>query len=180
LRIWSRDLIKVVLLAILACPRAFSDASNPPIEKRVESAFVFQFTKFIEWPSLEGPNFSICIVDDAELQSLMNEITRDKSISGHPIKIEAYNKSQISEKFDACEVLVLPKGRDHGVLDFLHQFKGKNTLVVTYGQDLAKEGAGINFYLSEDRLKFEINQGVLSKTSIRPSGQLLKLARLVN
>jgi hypothetical protein len=59
------------------------------------------------------------------------------------------------------------------------KLKGSASLIVAHARDFAKLGAMINFYLDDERLRFEINPAALKRENLQAGSQLLNLAKLV-
>src|SRR5258705_7456711 len=84
-----RGIVRVLLLGVLmlAPVRVFAQELD---EYAVKAAFIFNFTKFIEWPAQtlnSSPVFVIGILGDDPFGSLIDEVTKGKKVKGREIQI---------------------------------------------------------------------------------------------
>jgi hypothetical protein len=166
--------IGCIVIALGAFPPARARADN--LEAKVEAAFIFQFTRFIEWPPKEG-NFVIAVVEDASLATLIEQTAKGKSVATRPIAVRGVSWDDAPDA--ACEIMVFPAGGREKVLRSLKKLKQSSCLTVSYGDGLATAGVAVNFFRQGPNLKFEVNSKVASGKSLKVSSQLLKLAKVV-
>src|SRR5450631_2903001 len=84
-----------VLVAVLALAFAssFVRAQNSPLtEDQIKAGFLFNFTKFVEWPpeSFGDANapMVIGIVGDSAIEKLLMEVAAGKSVNGRPVVVK--------------------------------------------------------------------------------------------
>jgi hypothetical protein len=70
----------------------------------------------------------------------------------------------------------LPRSERAGLLE---KCRGKPVLLVGEVEGLAVEGACINFYLQDKKVRFEINTDAVAEASLQISASVLKLAKIV-
>jgi hypothetical protein len=63
--------------------------------------------------------------------------------------------------------------------DILEKTSGKGTLIISEKNGYAVQGAGINFVIIKQKLKFEANVKALNAAGLTASSQLLKLAIII-
>lgn len=84
------------------------------------------------------------------------------------------------EEVGPCEMLFLSDAFAPQIEE-LNRFLGsRNVLTVADTPGLGARGAAVNFYMSDDKLRFEINRESLKRSGLYVSSQLLKLATLVD
>jgi len=168
---------------------SFSEPANPTPEAgdvsraKLETAFIYQFTNYIEWSARdpaqqEARPFVITILGDSPIENEFNELSKAKKVKNRPIKVlRVASAKLISKESDIVFVAT-------GSVDVLHEVvskaKGSGALIVSDSQGFATEGAMINFFLDDGRLRFEINRHKLEGEHLVMSSQLLKLAKLVD
>jgi len=59
------------------------------------------------------------------------------------------------------------------------KLKNKSTLIITNGEQMAKQGAAINFVVVDGHPKFEMNKAVFENHHLKVSSALATLAILV-
>src|SRR5262249_27147931 len=112
------------------------------------------------------------VVENAELSQALSEATDGKTIGSRKLEV----KPTGFEKGD--EVVVLIPGKDDPK-PLLSKFKGCHCLVITKKEGMAEAGATINFYQSEDRLRFEVNLKTARDEGVELESQLLRLGQVV-
>ena len=71
-------------LALVAAP-AFAQAT---LENDVKATFLYNFTKFIEWPpsaASEGTPLRLCVLADAEFTRAVDRTIAGESVDGRPL-----------------------------------------------------------------------------------------------
>lgn len=148
---------------------------------RVKAAFIYQFTKYIEWPDqysvgVEQEAFLIEVVGDSPIFESLQELAKVKRVKDDPIKVVFVEN--ISDLEPANFVIV--NSSDESVLRRIREkLSGTGSVIISHADGFASKGAMINFFSEEGRLRFEINRGLVSEANLKFSSQLLKLARLV-
>lgn len=169
----------LVLLASLGLPCA---ARSQVPEYQLKAEFLERFTRFIEWPpdsSASDPSspFVIAVFGPNPFGRYLEEMAASRSVRGKPIKIH-----EISEldRIHECHILFVPQSGKRLLQKILARTESKPILTVSDTAGFAEKGVLINFYSSDDRLGFEINDAAARKSGLRVSSKLLKLARIVN
>lgn len=159
-------------LGLLLClPEARSDSDS--IQK-LKTAFIFQFTNYIEWAEADAGPFVISVLGDGGLIPHLEELAEKKLVKGREIRVLfAKDLSQLKKS----HIIVLAVS-DEGMLRHVAR-KNRGALIVTHNEGFAEKGAMINFFEEADRLRFEINRRALEEQRLQVSSQLLKLARIV-
>lgn len=154
----------------------FKNVEQAVEEADVKAAFIINFTKYIEWESpgfANSDKFKIGVVgDDAVYKSLKAHAA--KKIKDKNIELKFYSSlSQMEEchVFYVSEDMTLKDLKDCSSSD-----KSKYALVIGDKKNALSNGAGINFVLVGNNLKFEINQNNLSNNKLKASSALLSLA----
>ncbi|MDB5037756.1 MAG: hypothetical protein JWQ35_1284 [Bacteriovoracaceae bacterium] len=146
---------------------------------KLEVAFIYQFTSYIEWPTPGKNKFQISTLGTAANTSLSadswNELST-KLIKGQPIEIHLDAKTDIARKSQ----IVLFETKDTSELkQMIKHFAGSGALTISEGEGFGELGVMINFFYEDNRLRFEINRGACEKEKIKVGPQLLKLAKIV-
>jgi hypothetical protein len=177
-----RPLHTLVLFALLlGAGGALADASDSPVrEAQIKSAFLYNFTKFVEWPSGSVPGAGepivIGILGESALADEVRSVVADRKVNGHPIVVVSVQEPQ---QATAAHVLFVSAGRQP-------QFNAMRTTladlpVLTVGESpsFAADGGGIGFVTEGDKLRFEINIAAAERARLKISAQLQKLATAV-
>ena len=168
----------LLVLLLFFLPR--QSLAAVPVEQ-LKAAFIYQFTKYVDWPSEKLPKsqsspFYFKVLGTSPVFDHLRDLENRKTIKGHPIRI-----SEIHEPKEASvvHVLVITSKTKAEVVEVLRHINGNGVLTITSGDELGASGAVINFYMDGEHLRFEINRKAAAKQSLELSSQILKLARLV-
>lgn len=171
-----------VFLALIAL--AFFD--NPPasellgaaasLESGVKAAFLFNFTKFVDWPSsvfatADAP-LTICILGGDPFGRVIDQIVEGESVNGHPIAVERIQTDQQK----SCQVLYV--GDNRALLTTWNATRPA-VLTVGEGEDFIRHGGVIGFVIDNRRVRFDINLKAAANNGLKLSSKLLSVARSV-
>ena len=176
----------VPMIRILIGFFIFSFLTSLPAHARVEdlakteTAFIYQFTKYIDWPRAitdsQNGDFVISIVGNSPILKPLEELARLKTIKGKKITLQVYPDGTSVEKSNIV-IIALP---DEPLLQqTLKKTRGTSALIISHAPHFGKKGSMINFFMEQDQLRFEVNLEAIKKEQIEISSQLLNLARLV-
>ena len=161
--------IRALVLAqflLLVYPLSASES-----ELKLKSAYILQFTQYVEWPAdalpAQGP-FKISYYGGEGLLQELRTLAGKKQIQGRAIEIST------SSHKGAHMILADPADRRWGrvAADVL----GKPMLLINVAEKEENSPFVIQFFIAEGRLRFEISQGAAKNQKLRLSSQLLKLA----
>ncbi len=141
---------------------------------KIKAVFLYNFTRYFEWPNNKSGNFIIAIVgENNNLIAELNKVAASKTIGNH--KIEVRNVKDLKEIEQANILFLLPE-KSALLNEAISKYKGKGTLLITEKPGLAKVGAAINFIVEENKQKFELNESSASKAGLKISTTLRTLA----
>jgi hypothetical protein len=169
-------LVTALLLAMLLTPRARGQAIE---EYQVKAAFLYNFAKFVEWPSqaVQKPQDTIvvCVLGHNPFGNALEDVIRGKSIEGRAL---AFRLVTDAEEAGACQILFIGSAEGKHFRSIWGNIK-PGILTVGESQGFAAGGGMINFKLDGGRVRFEINVGAAEQAQIRISSKLLSLAEIV-
>ena len=150
----------LLLCALLVGAGSLSTAHAAPAaspEYQVKAAFLYNFMKFVDWPS----------------DGLNSATTISLGILGRDPFEDAL------EEVKGCDLLFIcasEKGRLSQILKFTQNYR---MLTVADQDGFCEAGGMINLVFVKNRVGFEVNVAAASRARLRISSQLLKLARSV-
>ncbi len=164
----------LLLLLLFFIKVEFASAQN----EKFKALFLYNFTKYIDWPaSYKQGNFVIGVLGNSPIVDELNIVSSKKQVGGQSIVIKKFaNPAQL----DRCHVLFIPSYKSGSLRAVLANLQGKNTLVVTDGNNLVQQGAGINFVETGGKQGFEIKKQNVESKGLKVSGSLLSLGTVVN
>ena len=177
-RAMGRLTMLIALAVVILMPvRAAAQELN---EYEVKAAFLYNFAKFVEWPSNESadPN-SPMIIGILGRDPFGGEIDRaieGKSVNGHRLTIKRFSTLQA---YDHCHILFVSSSEKGNLARILATVANHSVLTVSETDRFAHIGGIINFITIENRVRFEINQDAAGRAGLKISSKLLSLARAV-
>ena len=163
---------RFLVAALLCAGTALTSAQDPGLEYRVKAAYLFNFTKFIEWPDAalaSGRSFSICVAGRNPFGPALTATLVGETAAGLPLAARVVNAPDSS----ACHVLFVPRGV--AAAPYLRGVGRSPVLTVGESPDFLAQGGAINFVLDGGRVRFEINQGAAERAQLKISSRLLQL-----
>jgi hypothetical protein len=171
-------LIIVVLLLAFGASKAFAQTSSPG-EYLVKAAFLYNFAKFVDWPSSAFKNDSapltLCILGRDPFGEALDSL-KDKTVKGRALVVR---RSSRVEDVDECHMLFISPSEKGDLKQILSTLKNSAILTVSELEGFGSMEGMINFVMAEKKVQFEINPDAAQRRGLRISSQLLKLARIV-
>ena len=162
-----------------AVPACFAQPRSAP-EYQLKAAFLYNLLQFIEWPQQAFKDASspitICVYDDRAAGSAFDSY-RNENIRGRKLVFKKYDDMQRSLE---CHVMFV-NTQDRKTLNTIIANAGSRA-ILTVGEfdDFARMGGIINFFTTDNKLRFEINPEAAKKAGLKVSSEILKVARIVN
>lgn len=168
------------LLSLAAANTTWAQAS-PSVEYQVKAAFLFNFAKFVEWPSgafqSEKAPIVLCVFRHDPFGSALDDIVRGKTINNREVLARRITELQ---DLKSCQLVFVSDRDDQRLSEILNSLKGVSALVVGESDGFAERGGGIQFFLEDNKLRFAVNVDVLQRVRLTVSSKLLTLARIVH
>lgn len=165
-----------LLFSFIATKSAMSQKYT---EYELKSAFIYNFTKFIDWPDKpKEKTFKICIVRNNMMKIILNEMTKNKKVNDKIIEI-IYIKD--ISKIPDCQILFIDNVTNAELLSILN--KTKNLPCLTVGNHLqyfCQQGGIINFTPKYFTYRFEINNYQAEWVNLKISSKLLILSKIIS
>ena len=146
-------------------------------EYMIKAAFLYQFTKFVQWPELSGDSITIGVLGDDLFGDAWDTI-RGKEVRGKTIVVEQISSiEQVTDRFQILFVSSSERSRLDHLLEVID-----NEPILTVGDfsGFASSGGMINFVRRGTKQKFEVNLEAVGRTGVELRSQLLQLAILVD
>ncbi len=166
--------ICLVIVGIFTCVSADGD-STPVDEVSVKAGFLLNFAKFVEWPASQSGPIAFCVIGDGPMAASLEAGVAGKSIGSRPLVVR--NRPETPELV-SCSVIYIGRSDKKEAVQAAQLVAGKQILTVSEFPELGSQGVVINFYLDEERVRFEINLGAVRQAGLKLSSRLLALARV--
>lgn len=149
----------------------------PPTDTnaRVKSVFIYNFTRYVEWPTdYQSGNFVITMFGtNAAMLAELTNMAKTKTVGAQ--KIEIKNTTTL-DGIGKTNILYVTPDVATPIADIITKITGKSTLLVTEKPGYALKGAAINFVVVDNRQKFELNKANAEKYNLKVSAQLVTLS----
>lgn len=157
------------------------DVSDLNREYAIKAAYLYQFGRYVQWPSesFATPQSPLVIglLGPDPFGGILNEIARTKRLEGRPIVVRQF---ATMADYTPCHIMfvsaAVPADQKTAAIQ---QAQGKPILLVGEEPGFAERGGTINFFMEENRIRFEINTEVARQDQLKISSKLLSLARII-
>ncbi len=150
-------------------------------EHQVKAAFVFNFTKFVEWPphrfsSSEAP-IVIAVLGRDPFGDELENLARDHRVGGRRIAVQRFSSATEAKSAGAVFHVLFVAAGEEAQFAALEEFLPRTgTLTVGESDRFAALGGMMNFVIVEGRVRFEINRAAVAASGLKLRAQLQKLA----
>lgn len=166
-----------LLLALFWLSTGGSAQAVQSFDHDIKVAFLHNMVKFVEWPQplrAEVP-LRLCVLGAGPFGDAAT-VLRGKA-AGDTVweVVPAGPRSNLRE----CGVLLISASEAGNLRTILESVKGGAVLTAGDSGGFAEQGVIVNFYLEENKVRFEINLDAARRAGVKIGSQLLKLARIV-
>jgi hypothetical protein len=149
-------------------------------ESDIKAGYLFNFTKFVEWPSEAFANASapivVGIVGANPFGKVLADATAGKTVNGRAVV-----SKQFQEEGDlrSCQILFVSPSEKGRRAEILGRLKGANVLTVGEGDGFTQAGGMIAFVVEGNKVRLLINLEAASEARLKISAKVIAVARLV-
>ena len=156
----------------------FTPAGTGDAPTKIKATFLYNFTKYIEWPEeYKQGNFVIGVMGSNTLYNDLSTFFSTKTLGTQKYEIKFFSKST---DITRSHMIFIPADYSGSISEIISKLKGKSTLIVTDKPGMAKQGAAINFISVDNKQKFELNKSNASKYDLKVSSSLINLAIVID
>lgn len=178
-RLLARFLL--VLLAGLVSPCLTLGQSEVSQEYQVKAAFLYNFAKFVDWPSAAFANdkapITVCIYGKDPFGATLDDTVRSKTIGARGFVVR---RPKSPKDMAGCQIAYLGGSAGDQLRDFLSIVDSSNVLSVGEDPHFADQGGDIQFVMEDGKIRFLINVDSVNRAGFKMSSKLLALAKLVH
>jgi hypothetical protein len=148
-------------------------------EYKVKAAFLYNFTKFVEWPAevFADPSLpiSICIVGQDPFGKSIDTI-KDKTVKERKLLIRRY---PWVEDLKACNLIFISPSENKNLAGILEKIKDMHMLTVSDMEGFADRGGMIHLNKGKNKIRLEINIDAVKQSGLKVSSKLLNIATII-
>lgn len=140
---------------------------------KYQALYIYNFTKYIQWPNT-GKQLVIGALGSGTINMELEKMVENKGAN----KLKFVKLSSF-DKLGDCDVIFLAKDQVRNLGVVLEKTKDKSILIISEDEKSVEKGAGISFFLEDDKLRFSINKSAVEARNMKISGSLLTLAKVI-
>lgn len=152
--------------------------ADPAREYDVKAVFLFNFTRFVEWPesafATTNSPFVIGVLGPDPFGAILDRTVRDEQVRGRPLEVRRFAKPN---DVSGCHLLFIA-GKDSDRLEeMIRRTRGHPILTVGEDASFSRAGGMIAFRTIGGHVRFRINVEAAKTAGITISAKLLSLAQ---
>lgn len=173
-------MVLAVMVCVVSALWAGGQTGQLP-ESEVKAGFLFNLTKFVEWPdtvfAAASDPIVLGIVGADPLGNALNRVVYAQSVRGRTISVHRYN---FGDDLRHCQVLFVSASEQARIPRILAGLLGASVLTVSDADRFADAGGVIQFSVEEDRVHFVVNRDAATQAKLQISAKLLTLGRVLS
>ncbi|HEY8097722.1 MAG TPA: YfiR family protein [Methylobacter sp.] len=168
----------IALIALWAAMTGRADADDKDIhEDEVKAAFVYNFAKFVEWPSGKiNESINLCILGESPLGFSALKAIDGRTAQDKPLVTKLLNKS---DDLKGCHIAFIAASERNKMTQLLKIAHQQHVLTVSDMDGFTQQGGAIELVKTEEKIRFEINLQAAKEAGLVISSRLLSLALAV-
>lgn len=160
------------MLCALPVAHAYADVSS---ESQLKAAFLINFLKYVEFPPGTASTATICLFGRDTLGPYLASF-EGRSIAGKELRVRRVSGP---DQLAGCQLLFMPDTEEARFPIALRWVEAMPVLTVSDVDIFTRQGGGIALVRAEGRLQFDVNADAMSRVGLKPSSQMMRLARQV-
>lgn len=165
----------VMLLAGCLSYPAATVGEEMMTEYQLKAAFLYNFSRFVSWPAPARNTFRLCVVGENPFGPLLDSLS-GKTAHNSILIVEQHNSP---DHINDCQLVYISDTLEPGLNSMLAGLANRPILTVSDIESFTDAGGMIEFTLSDNRIRFEINTVAAANAGLVISSKLLSLATSV-
>jgi hypothetical protein len=161
----------VILLGLCAVP-----AVPQHYENEIRAAFVYNLTKYVEWPHPKK-ELVIGFVGDSSMGETLQKIVAGKVSGSRGIRVVL---SPSEAQLEQCDILYVAYSSPKKTRAVFERIRGKDILSVVEEDSSVRDGGMVGLVRSGDHIQIEVNLDAVQSGNLKISSRLLALASIVH
>ena len=161
----------LLVLMVAWMPTRGSAAS---LEYPVKAAYLSKFGIYVEWPpgmfASSASPLVLCVAGSDPFGATLDQATAGQHIDGHPVVVKRVDTANAEV---GCQILYVGFDDAQSRRKALDAVRGKPVLTVVDADD---GGGIIRFVISDNRVRFNIDEAEATRSGLKISSKLLNLA----
>jgi len=150
-------------------------------EYSIKGAFLYNFGRYVRWPATafadDRAPFVIGVLGTDPFGAVLDEIASSARVVGRAVVAKRF---ATFADYSPCHILFISASTDVKIkAEALAKLQNKGVLLVSEEAGLVQQGAAVNFYIENNKVRFEINVETARQQQLKVSSKLLSLAKIV-
>lgn len=171
--------LAALLLACAARSTTGAEARPRASEYDLKAAFIFNFTRFVEWPTNAFPSTNspviIGILGADPFQGALEKIVQGERAQGRPIEVARFARAA---DLKPVHILFIPRNAASQTTEALRRVADFPTLTVSEIDRFADRGGMIQLFTQENQIRMRIDAEKAREARVNISSKVLRLAQL--
>jgi hypothetical protein len=170
------------LLCLLASAGHAVSAEPQPVDAgQMKAVFVVNFLRFVDWPAANvapaPAPLVVAVLGDRTFVENLRDYAADQSVSGHAIEVKAVDRPEDAR---GAHLLFIGASESANLAAIVKLAETSALLTVGDTDGFARAGVILNLYTVDQRVRIEANPAAATRTGLRLSAHLLRIARIVD
>lgn len=180
---WQHHRIIALFMVYLLIESSSSYAENrAPLaarEYQVKAVFLYNFARLTTYPTsvTDKDTFHLCVVGEDPFQNKLDVVVQDAKVQERPLAILRFTDSL--NGLEECEVLFVSLSEKPRLKEILTQVRQYPILTVSEIDDFVIRGGMIQFYNTEDNVRFLVDPETITEAGLKASSRFLEIAKIV-
>ncbi len=176
--------VLLVSLVFLGAPaahlvRPVLAEDSKPSEHAIKAAFLFNFTKFVEWPVKAFPDarspIVIAVLGNDPFGQVLDTAVRGKAVKGRSIIVRRFADTN---ELGSAHILFVSSSYAASVSEVFKATKGSPVLTVSEIPGFIQQDGVIEFVVQDQKVKLHVNLDNAVAAGLKVSAELLKVAKV--
>ncbi len=146
-------------------------------ETDVKAAFIYNFTKFVEWPDSAlpaGAPLHLCLLGHDHVSARLHRL-QGREAQGRPLQVRTLDSAAGAA---GCHLMYVTGDAADQPARLLKQLENAPVLTVSDHQNFATQGGMIELFVEASRVQFSINMVPAQAAGLQINARMLQLARV--
>lgn len=168
----------ILWVASLLCVPAH--AAPKANEYQVKAVFLFNFSRFVEWPASAFPSaeapFVVGVFGHDPFGADLDEVVKGETVNGRPIIVKRVKSVADAA---ACQIVFIHQSEERRLGELLSALGHRSTLTVSDLPGTAQRGVMIRLVTERGRVRMRVNVESAKAAELTISSNLLRAAEIV-
>jgi hypothetical protein len=172
-----RTLLLIGTLALLTHAFGAQGMAQAANEYQVKAAFILNFAKFVEWPNEafgDGSSLVVGVLGEDPFGNSIDQIVNGNRANGRRLTIR---RLKWGDNLRACQILFIGSSERKRLGQIIGSLQGGSVLTIGDTQQFTQTGGIIKFFITDSRVRFEINAAAAGQAHLKISSKLLALSK---